>query len=169
MAADTMQDAFVRAVERARKFLLVERFLNVAKLYSSLAYGFLLWGLQAFGYTWRHFNFHDFASLPHCCCKVFSLRWGNYFNKYETLLWQPPHVYLPGMNPVLFRISITSKCRVYILSCVRFISVHILERIFQMILNDIWMCQCYIFKSIDSWLLVTYNKCWEVFQVEDVC
>jgi len=51
MAADTMQDALVKAVETARKFLLVECFLNVAKLHSSLAYGFLLWGLQAFGYT----------------------------------------------------------------------------------------------------------------------
>ena len=51
VAADNMQEAPVRAVERARKFLLVECFLNVAKLYSSLAYSFLLWGLQAFGHT----------------------------------------------------------------------------------------------------------------------
>ena len=51
VAADNMQDALVRAVERARKFPLVECFLNVAKLYRSLAYCFLLWSLQAFGHT----------------------------------------------------------------------------------------------------------------------
>lgn len=46
-----MQDALVRAVESARKFLLIDCFLNVAKLYNSSACGSLLWGLQAFGYT----------------------------------------------------------------------------------------------------------------------